>query len=228
MKIHPAPQGSDEWRAARLGLPTASNFHRIITPTGKPSASSTKYLADLLSEWFFEAQASDYESEFMVRGTEMEAEAVRWYEWESDRTTEAVGLCLTDDGKVGASPDRMVGADGCLELKCPAASTVLLYWAQGRPEGHVVQRQGQLWVCEREKSDLGIYHTVRELRTIIRDERDEPFIKTLAELVGAFVARLDEAKAKLANAKAEYDAARDERRKQREEEAGDVPASLIT
>ena len=38
--IHLAyPQGTPAWHEARLGIPTSSNFHRIITPkTRKPSA----------------------------------------------------------------------------------------------------------------------------------------------------------------------------------------------
>ena len=44
-------QGSTEWIEARLGIPTASGFHRIITPTGKLSASRDAYEGELLAEW---------------------------------------------------------------------------------------------------------------------------------------------------------------------------------
>ena len=43
MKEIQVEQGSNEWIAARLGLPTASNFDKIITPGGKLSTSSRKY-----------------------------------------------------------------------------------------------------------------------------------------------------------------------------------------
>ena len=32
-------QGSEEWLAARLGIPTATGFENIVTATGKKSAS---------------------------------------------------------------------------------------------------------------------------------------------------------------------------------------------
>ena len=32
-------QGTEEWFAARLGKPSASNFSKLITATGKPSSS---------------------------------------------------------------------------------------------------------------------------------------------------------------------------------------------
>lgn len=204
MKHIDAKQGSSEWRSARLGVPTSSQFDRIVTPTGKPSGGRNKYLADLLAEWFYGVPASDYQSPAMERGSQEEKTAVAWYEWERDVTAEPVGLCLTDDGRAGASPDRMVGADGCCEIKVPLAATVFLYWLNGRPDGHHVQRQGQLWVCERQWSDLVIYHPIEQLRQIIRDERDESFIAALAEAVAGFCDRLDAAKARLADERAAY------------------------
>ena len=45
-------QGSDEWIQARLGIPTASQFHRIITPkTMKPAASAEGYIDQLVAEY---------------------------------------------------------------------------------------------------------------------------------------------------------------------------------
>lgn len=224
MRIHPAAQGTPEWLAARLGRPSASNFDRICTPTGKPSGGQNKYAAELLTEWFYNAPASDYQSAAMERGTREEAEAVAWYEFEKGVDSEPVGLCLTDDERAGASPDRLVGDDGCAEIKVPLAATVFLYWLNGRPETHHVQRQGQLWVCERAWSDLVIYHPLEPLRRIIRDERDEGFIKALATEVGRFCDRLDEAKAKLCGAKREYDEAQAAARERAQD---DLPANMV-
>ena len=36
---------------ARLGIPTASQFSRIVTPTGKLSSTRRKYMGELLEEW---------------------------------------------------------------------------------------------------------------------------------------------------------------------------------
>lgn len=224
MRIHPAAQGTTEWLKARLGLPSASQFHRIVTPTGKPSGGRNKYAAELLAEWFYERPASDYESEAMRRGSEEEATAVAWYEWERGVTAEPIGLCLTDDGRAGASPDRLAGEDTCCEFKVPLANTVFLYWLDGRPEEHRVQRQGQLWVTGRRRSDLVIYHPLKSLRRIITDYRDEAFIEAIASEVGTFCDRLDEAKAKLAAEKAAHDQQQSETRRQ---ELEDDPCTLL-
>ena len=37
MKFYEVEQGSRRWYEIRAGRPTASNFHRIITPKGEPS-----------------------------------------------------------------------------------------------------------------------------------------------------------------------------------------------
>ena len=37
MIVHPCQQGTVEWTEARLGIPTASEFSRIVTATGKLS-----------------------------------------------------------------------------------------------------------------------------------------------------------------------------------------------
>ena len=44
-------QGSEAWMRARLGIPTASNFKRIITGTGAPSGCAAQYMNELLAEW---------------------------------------------------------------------------------------------------------------------------------------------------------------------------------
>ena len=52
MTILECAQGSAEWQAARLGIPTASCFGRILTPGGALSEVARQaYLAELLAEW---------------------------------------------------------------------------------------------------------------------------------------------------------------------------------
>ena len=43
MIVHPAEQGSAAWVEARLGIPTSSQFSRILTPGGKLSTSRDGY-----------------------------------------------------------------------------------------------------------------------------------------------------------------------------------------
>ena len=55
-------QGSREWIEARLGIPTASQFSRIVTPTGQAIKARDGYLAELLCEWVMGEQMTDFKA----------------------------------------------------------------------------------------------------------------------------------------------------------------------
>lgn len=199
-------QGSPEWLRARLGLPTASNFDKVCTPTGKLSASSDRLLAKLAAEWFLGVSLDDADSGFMQRGRDLEPEAAAWYEFDTNQTTTPVGLILRHDRKVGASPDRLVGDDGLLEIKCPSAEVHMTYLLGGMTNDYRCQVQGQLWITGRQWSDLCSYHPSMP-KVKVRFERDEDFIALLAEAMDKFIVRLDAAKVKLAGEKSAHDEA---------------------
>lgn len=200
MKIIDAVQGSPAWLQARSALPTASCFDKIATASGKPSGSAMKYMGLLLAEYLMGRPIDTGKSKFMERGTEMEGEARGWYAFETGRELSQVGFCLRDDGKAGCSPDALVGDDGLAEFKVPALETHMAYVLS---EGELVkeygiQVQGQLWITERKWADLVSYNPVLP-KVVVRVERDEDFIETLADLVLAFSDRLAEAKLKYAS-----------------------------
>jgi hypothetical protein len=195
VKIHDCQQGSSSWLQLRAGIPTASCFDRIVTPkTGKPSASAEKYLHRLLAEKIMGHPITDQAvTSWMSRGTELEGDAVLYYEAQRDLDTMRVGFMSNDDGTIGASPDRLVGDVGLLEVKCHNEEKHIGYLLTREADAdHRAQVQGQLWVSGRRWADLLCFHP--ELPAcIIRVERDEPYIALLAEHVGAFVDRLAEA-----------------------------------
>ena len=192
-------QGSDEWLEARLGIPTASEFDRIITPAKRqPAAAATKYLNIKLAEWMYGAPLEAFVSPWMERGAALEAEAVRYYEMERDVETTKVGLVLTDDGMIGASPDRLVGDDGLLEQKCPALDTHVgsMLDPASLVAEYRLQVQGQLWVCQREWCDMQSYYPGFP-SVIVRVQRDEKVQAALAQHIPAFVSTMLECRAKL-------------------------------
>lgn len=157
--IHvPVAQGSQAWLDARIGILTASNFSKLITPkTQKPSSQMDAYLHELLAEEVLGRSVNDASSGFMERGNEMEREARAWYEFETDREVEQVGLLLRDDRKVGCSPDGLVGEDGGLEIKCPSAAVHVGYLLEGFSEQYYCQIQGGLWITGRKWWDAISY-----------------------------------------------------------------------
>lgn len=198
MKIVDVEQGTLEWHMARLGVPTASRFARLVTPkTRKPSAQADALLAELLAEWLMNQPLDHETSEWAERGRELEDEARRWYEMERNVTVCRVGLCLTDDGLVGCSPDGLVEPDGLLEIKCLSPQRHVLYLLGEEPTDYLPQVHGQLYVTGRQWCDLLLYHP--ELPPIVRRfHRDAEWLQAIASALQEFVARLEAAKAEWA------------------------------
>lgn len=198
MKIDNAPQGSEMWRIVRMGRPTASCFDKILTPsTLKPSKSQGEYMARLVAEWYLGRPLDDASSGFMERGTGMEEEAARFYAIATGSDVQPVGFCLTDDGAAGCSPDRLVGSDGLLEIKCPSAGVHMHYHLtpDKLKAEYWSQVQGELYVTGRAWADLFSYHPVFP-KVTVRVERDAKWADAFDRELGIFNVSL--AKAQLA------------------------------
>jgi len=191
MKIIDCEQRSEAWNIARLGIPTASCFDKIYTPGGKASASWKRYAYHLIAERLLQRAVSTYTSPAMEQGVIVEADAAAWYELTEDVETSKIGFITTDDGKIGASPDRLVGEIGLLEIKCPQPAAQVEYLLTGKLDRtHYPQLQGQLYVSERAWVDVVAWSD--ELpSTVIRVERDEKYIAGLAEQLIDFNREVD-------------------------------------
>lgn len=185
--IHNVVQGTPEWAQLRCGVPTASQFHRIITPKGAPSKSAEVYMFELIAERLTGEPTVEFTSHWMDRGHELEEEAVNFYTFTTDMETEKVGFILNDAGTVGASPDRLVGDRGLLEIKVgkPSTHIGLLLKSGSAYEEHRIQTQGQLMVAERDWNDLLAYNPGLP-PALCRVEREEPFIKMLDAALRTF------------------------------------------
>lgn len=149
-------QGSDEWWEARRGLPTASDFGKIMTPAKrKASASQEPYIAQLiqdvkcLSPKYFTGQGGPVNAATEY-GRATEAKARRYFEMTMSEktgreyTVRQVGFCKTDDGRFGCSPDGLIDPEEGLELKCPLRKTHLVYLMEG---GLPLEYQCQVHGC---------------------------------------------------------------------------------
>lgn len=190
MKIYNCEQRSLEWHNLRIGIPTASNFKKIVTPKGKLSTQADGFMNTLLAEWALGCQLDTPTSTYMEIGTDREPESVAAYEFETGRETTEVGFVTTNDGMIGCSPDRLVGDAGILELKNPAAQTHVGYLrSRAIEEEYKPQLQGNLYVCEREWIDIQSYYPALP-SVIIRVARDEAYIGALSSALGEFLDNL--------------------------------------
>lgn len=192
-------QGTPEWHQLRLGIPTASEFDKIITSGGKPSTQADAYANRLLAEIIVGQPVETFKkSAWMERGNELEPEAAAYYEMTNGIDTEKVTFVTDDERTMGASPDRLVGDDGLLELKCPAPHTQIDYILNGKLDrDYWPQVQGQLYVTKRKWVDLVSYYPGMRKPVVIRVARDEAYITTMSGLLVKFTATVAAKKARL-------------------------------
>jgi putative phage-type endonuclease len=184
MRVINVEQRSPEWFAARLGVPSASNFGKVITPGGKKSTQVEGYLNRLVADILTGRSEQQEPNEAMQRGTELEPEARAYYELIAG-PVEEIGFCIHDDG-FGCSPDGVVG-DGLLEIKCPLAHTQVEYLRDGViPSIYIPQVQGQMLVMGKQWCDFLSYHPDMK-PMLVRVERDEKFCATLHEALKELV-----------------------------------------
>jgi hypothetical protein len=190
IEIIDCDQGTPEWFAARLGIPTASEFHTVmaIGPKGGKSLTRVAYLNKLVGEVLTREPMQNFVSADMERGKIMEDEARDLYSFTRDIELDRVGFIR--NGDKGASPDSLIGDDGGLEIKSAAPHIqVARLLADQVPSEHVAQVQGNIWVAEREWWDFVSYCPKLPI-FIKRVYRDEDYIKSLALHVDNFNAEL--------------------------------------
>jgi len=197
MKLHSCVQGSTEWLRLRMGKPTASQFSRIVTPTGKVSTSQDAYMRELVAELIIGRPLEGPKMPWMERGKDLEAEAVAFYEFQKDVETEVVGFMTNDAETIGASPDRRVSPTRLLQVKCPSPAVhvgCLLF--DDVSKEYKPQLQGELYIAEAEVNDIISYHPEMP-HALVSVQRDEEFIKLLDAELQKFVAKLAEKRAEL-------------------------------
>lgn len=192
MIIHSCDQGTDSWHALRCGIPTASNFDKLITSTGDTSKSLFDYALTLAGEKFSGKVLDSWSgNEHTERGKLLEDDARSMYAFLHDVEPVQVGF-VTDDGlQYGCSPDAFIGDDGMLEIKCLKAERhikAILYYRKHKkcPPDYVQQTQGQLLVCGRNWCDLYFYHPDLPALTIRQEpnrEVMEPLLDQIANVI---------------------------------------------
>ena len=175
-------QGTPEWHAARLGIPTASEFATVMAKgEGKTRA---KYMRRLAAEIITGTLAETYTNAHMERGHVQEDEARCLYAMQYDIDPQQVGFIRS--GSKGCSPDSLIGPDGGLEIKCCLPDIQIeRIERDGIPPEYRAQVQGSIWVCEREWWDFMSYSP--GLPPVVRRvKRDNGYIANLAGEVDRF------------------------------------------
>ena len=200
VEIIEAWQGSPEWHAARLGIPTASNAAKITA--GGEGKVRSEYMRKLAGEEVSRLPREDYRGKAMDRGNDMEPELRALYHLVTGREPMPVSAdkSLRFDsggagygfvrrpmgfGFAGASPDAKV-VDGGLEIKSVAPHLLIEYMQRDAiPSEHIPQCQFTMMITGWPWIDLLLGY--RGMPPFIkRVRRDSSHIARIEVGVGAF------------------------------------------
>src|SRR5262245_8916573 len=200
MKIHRINQGTPEWKKLRLGVATASWFHTIITPLGKPTDNRErkKYIYRLVAERLLQQPMPDsYVNAWMERGNDLEDAAARAFVKQQripGEDFDAGGFVTTDDGKLGCSPDRIIyrgkKTEG-VEIKVPSPWVHLANLCGEPDPKYKAQVQGQMLIAEFEAVHFWSWNpNLPEVHKLTL--RDDKFTRQLEILLGLFIEEVDQ------------------------------------
>jgi len=196
-------QGTPEWFAQRCGKATASRISDIVakTKTGY-STSRANYMAQLVVERMTNQVGESYSNAAMEWGVENEPFARAAYEVKTGNTVDQVGAI--DHPRIAmsaASPDGLIGDDGCLEIKCPNTATHIDTILGDEPaKKYYDQMQWQMACANRSWCDFVSFdpRMPAHLQLLVkRIERNELYIAELEKEVVQFLVEVDDKVKKL-------------------------------
>lgn len=185
-------QGSAEWYAARMGIPTASEFHTVMAKgkDGGASLTRTTYLRKLAGEVLTGEPMESYSNAYMERGKELEDEARQLYAFMKEVAPTRVGFIR--NGNAGCSPDSLIGDNSGLEIKIALPHVQIERLQRGTlPPEHRHQVQGSIWMTGRQQWEF-ISYCPKLPPLILTVPRDDGYIATIKGAVDQFNAELAE------------------------------------
>ena len=190
-------QGSDEWKALRLGKVTASKMKDVMSNGrgGAPSKMAETYMIELIAERLTGEEKPFFENDAMKWGTKTEPLARAMFEMREGLEVEEVAFIERDDD-CGISPDGLIGDDGLIEIKCPTTTTqVRRALSDDYAADYKDQIQMQLWVSKRKYCYFLSFDPRLECAAgylLQKVERDEEYIAKMEEKTKAFVLAMSE------------------------------------
>lgn len=188
--IREIEQGSEEWLQLRLGIVTCSELD-VLMVDGKGEAGfgvgAFTYMDRLIGERITGEEAEPWRgNKSSERGHALEQKVRDLYclrRGIDPKSIEQVGIILNHG--IGYSPDGLT-VGGAIEVKTKIPERLIpVILGSQVPKEHKAQCQGGLWVGELEWIDF-LAHWPGMPLCLVREYRDEPYIRKLAERVKTF------------------------------------------
>ena len=164
---HRLQQGCDEWLELRMGMVTASEVSKLLTPTLKLANNETSrnYVYEMAAKRMHPIIEPNYIGFDMERGHTEEVLAKIVYAKHYEPVKDCGFIINSSLGfPVGCSPDGLIGDDGLIEVKSRAnklqVKTIIEGFDVNRievPKAFMLQIQAQLWVSGRGWCDFVSY-----------------------------------------------------------------------
>lgn len=197
-------QTDPSWIPARVGKLTASRMVDAMamvkdgaklkdgTQKYKPGAARATLMRDLLAERLVGAAKDHYVTAAMQWGLDHEEDAAAAYEAHSGNILRPGGFVEHHTiANFGATPDRFIGRDGLLEIKCPTTETYVKWVTEGVvPDEHRAQMAAQILCTRRRWVDFVAYDPRVPAGYQLFVRRFEPTPEYLAEVEQAAIAFL--------------------------------------
>lgn len=188
----PQTQGHPNWVRQRCGYLTGSRLKDVIAYksggwTQATDAVRTKYMRELVAERMTDSAISHYVTDAMQHGIDTELEALMAYQ-----ATQRTGECRQAEFMLhpsieyfGGTPDGLVGAQGIVEIKCPATTTYVAWRASGSvPVEHMPQMAAYIMITGRSWCDFVAYDPRIKRGPKLYVKRYTPSIEDLAFVAG--------------------------------------------
>lgn len=192
MKILTTEQGTEAWFKARSGHFTASEIDAALSSPG------TVKRRDLIMQMVWDLEGVERfqdDPPWFEAGRRFEDRGRAWYSFTFDADVEEVGFIEADPPFtfLGASPDGLVGSDGCIEIKHRATlrsykravevDTSSRKSVRNLPRQYMSQVQAVMFCAARRWCDFVDFwcdeeHDVRQ-GNVRRIERDDGYIERL-------------------------------------------------
>ena len=187
-------QGSESWKAARIGKITASRLGDIMRKTkwGESTYKAKVRLELAIERITGKSASSVVMNQAMRDGVDREPDARKLFE---AVTQKEVALCGSFNHSTipntSASPDGLIrGENACLELKAPTHVThAKNLMSDKMPKNYEYQVQWQIACTESDFAYFASYHPDfgKDLRLkYVKVEREDSVIKSLEEEIRAF------------------------------------------
>jgi putative phage-type endonuclease len=190
-------QGTNEWRLARCGSLGASQLSDALAKTKSGWGASRENLKSrMVIERLTGLPVDGYESPAMIWGRDKEEEARIAYSFMTGHDVTEVGL-YKHPTIIGthASPDGLVGDDGCIEIKCPNSATHIEVLKTNQiAHKYILQMQWQMACADRQWCDFVSFDPRMPdhlMLYIARVHRDNDMLATLESEVAEFLAEVD-------------------------------------